>query len=164
MKNIYIIGGTMGVGKTTVSQILKKKLDSCVFLDGDWCWDADPFTVTEETKLMVMQNITFLLNQFIHCSAYRNIVFCWVLHDQAIIDDILSGMDLVNCNVKVISLICSEEQLRKRLYFDVTAGKRKEDVIERSVLRLPLYRCLNTIKIVTDYKLPEEIATEISQL
>ena len=54
MKTIYLIGGTMGVGKTTVSQQLKKELPNSVFLDGDWCWDADPFQVTEETKAMVM--------------------------------------------------------------------------------------------------------------
>ena len=47
----------MGVGKTTVSQQLKKTLRNSVFLDGDLCWDADPFQVTEETKKMVMQNI-----------------------------------------------------------------------------------------------------------
>lgn len=35
MKTLYLIGGTMGVGKTTVSQLLKKDLNHCVFLDGD---------------------------------------------------------------------------------------------------------------------------------
>ena len=54
----------MGVGKTTVSQQLKKTLRNSVFLDGDWCWDADPFQVTEETKKMVMQNIFFV--KFLH--------------------------------------------------------------------------------------------------
>lgn len=43
MKKLYIIGGTMGVGKTTVCNILKKRLDMCVMLDGDWCWDINPF-------------------------------------------------------------------------------------------------------------------------
>ncbi|MEG0512985.1 MAG: nucleotide kinase [Clostridia bacterium] len=41
MKNLYIIGGTMGVGKTAVCQSLKQKLSNAVFLDGDWCWDAN---------------------------------------------------------------------------------------------------------------------------
>ena len=59
MKTLYLIGGTMGVGKTTVSQQLKKELTNSVFLDGDWCWDADPFQVTEETKAMVMRNICY---------------------------------------------------------------------------------------------------------
>ena len=66
-----MIGGSMGVGKTAVCQILKKKLNDAVFLDGDNCWDSDPFIVTEETKNMVEQNICYLLNSFIHCSAYH---------------------------------------------------------------------------------------------
>ena len=57
MKNLYMIGGTMGVGKTTICQKLKQKLNNCVFLDGDWCWDSDPFKVTDETKKMVLNNI-----------------------------------------------------------------------------------------------------------
>lgn len=69
MKTLYLIGGTMGVGKTTVCRALKDRLENSVFLDGDWCWDAHPFQVTEETKRMVMDNICFLLNQFLRCSA-----------------------------------------------------------------------------------------------
>ncbi|MGF0031660.1 AAA family ATPase [Bariatricus sp. SGI.154] len=81
MKNIYLIGGMMGVGKTTTCRILKNKLPNCVFLDGDWCWDMHPFQVTPKIKKMVMENICFLLNQFIRCSAYENIIFCWVMHE-----------------------------------------------------------------------------------
>ena len=54
MKKLYIVGGTMGAGKTTVCQIMKEKLDNAVFLDGDWLWDSHPFTVTGGTKSMVM--------------------------------------------------------------------------------------------------------------
>ena len=56
-KMLYLIGGTMGVGKTAVSKQLQKDLPNSVFLDGDWCWDAHPFQVTEETKAMVIDNI-----------------------------------------------------------------------------------------------------------
>ena len=45
MKNLYLIGGTMGVGKTTVCQQLKMELADSVFLDGDWCWDATLFCI-----------------------------------------------------------------------------------------------------------------------
>lgn len=86
MKTLYLIGGTMGVGKTIISRQLKKDLHNSVFLDGDWCWDADPFQVTEETKEMVMRNICFLLNNFLRCTAYDNIILCWVMHEQYIID------------------------------------------------------------------------------
>ena len=50
MKTLYMIGGTMGVGKTTVCQQLKQDLQNSVFIDGDWCWDASPFQVTDETN------------------------------------------------------------------------------------------------------------------
>ena len=93
MKKLYLIGGTMGVGKTTVCQQLKRLLPDSVFLDGDWCWDADPFQVTEETMAMVNDNICYLLNNFLRCSAYENVIFCWVMHQQAIIDGVLSRLD-----------------------------------------------------------------------
>ena len=54
MRTLYLIGGPMGVGKTTVCQIMKRHLPRAAFLDGDWCWAMDPFVVTEETKSMVL--------------------------------------------------------------------------------------------------------------
>lgn len=164
MKNIYIIGGTMGVGKSTVSRIVAEKLKNSVFLDGDWCWDAHPFQVTEETKKMVLQNICFLLNQFIHCSAYENIVFCWVLHEQSILDSILQNIDKTDCTIVNVSLMCNETELRKRLLKDVQTGKRQQDVVQRSVARISCYTTLNTIKINTNGKNPMEVAEEIISL
>lgn len=110
MKKLYCVGGTMGVGKTVACRELKKKLNNAVFLDGDWCWDADPFRVTEETKEMVLGNIAYLLNRFLQCSAYENVVFCWVMHEQSIIDGILNCLDLKDCEVKTVSLICGKKR------------------------------------------------------
>lgn len=151
----------MGVGKTTACQILKQKLPNAVFLDGDWCWDSSPFQVTEETKDMVMHNICFLLNQFLHCSAYENVIFCWVLHQQTIIDTILASLDKTNCQTKVISLTCSPNALKKRLEKDIRSGIRERDILERSVARLQLYSELHTTKIDTSAQSPEEIANRI---
>jgi broad-specificity NMP kinase len=164
MKQLYIIGGTMGVGKTTVCQKLKKELPNCVFLDGDWCWDANPFLVNEETKKMVMQNICFMLNQFLHCSSYENVVFCWVMHEQNIIDTILASIDQTNCDTKVISLVCSQAALRERLEKDIQLGIRTSDVVERSIERLPLYEKLKTQKVYTDGKSVSQIVSEIEML
>ena len=164
MKNLYMIGGTMGVGKTTICQKLKQKLNNCVFLDGDWCWDSDPFQVTDETKNMVLNNICFLLNQYIKCSAYENIVFCWVMHEQDIINHILNNIDTNNCNIKNISLICDKETLRLRLMNDVEDGIRKKDIIERSINRISLYNNLNTLKINTSNKSIDTIVDEIISL
>ncbi len=164
MKNLYLIGGTMGIGKTTVSQQLKKDLANSVFLDGDWCWDASPFQVTEETKEMVVRNICYLLNSFLHCSVYDNIIFCWVMHEQSIIDCIMGKLDIEHCRVKRISLIADESNLRDRLTADITRGIRTADAINRSVSRISMYQSLDTIKIDTSNKTIQVIADEIMML
>ena len=106
-----------------------------------------PFEVNEETKQMVLANIKFLLNSFIQCSVYENIIFCWVMHEQSIIDELLSAIETANCEVKVISLICREESLRERLQKDVDQGIREPEIIQRSIQRLDGYKTLNSIKL-----------------
>lgn len=164
MKRLYLLGGTMGVGKTTVSQQLKQDLPNSVFLDGDWCWDADPFQVTEETKSMVIRNICYLLNSFLHCTAYENIIFCWVMHEQSILDAITNRLDTDNCKVTKISLTADEINLRNRLASDITRGIRTADIIDRSVARINLYSLLDTVKIDTSNKTVCKIANEIIAL
>ena len=154
----------MGIGKTTVCQYLKKELFNSVFLDGDWCWDASPFQVTDETKSVVLDNITHVLNNFIRCSAYENIIFCWVMHEQSIIDAILEKLDLSDCRVRSISLIAGEKAVRERIASDIAKGIRTPDAMERSLARLPLYQKLNTIKIDTTGKSVQEICGEIRVL
>ena len=163
MKTLYLIGGTMGVGKTTVCRELKKKLPNSVFLDGDWCWDMHPFVVNAETKAMVLDNICHLLNNFLQCSSIENIVFCWVMHEQSIIDSILDNLDTSNVTIHSISLICGEEALTARLQKDIDAGIRKPDIIARSVQRLPLYQKLDTQKIDVSNLTPMQTAQIIMQ-
>lgn len=93
MKNLIFINGTMGVGKTTTCRELQKILSPSVFLDGDWCWDMKPFIVTDETKKMVTDNICHMLNNFLACPEFQNIIFCWVMHRQEIIDSILENLN-----------------------------------------------------------------------
>ena len=106
MKTVYLIGGAMGVGKTTVSQQLKKELTNSVFLDGDWCWDADPFQVTDETKAMVMDNICYLLNNFLHCSTAFFALFSGLAIDTVKIDTSNKSV----CEIAIV--VCKEYQNR----------------------------------------------------
>jgi broad-specificity NMP kinase len=164
MRTLYVVGGTMGVGKTTVCKIMADDLPNSVFLDGDWCWDLHPFRVTDETKRMVMGNIVTCLTNFLACPAIDNVVFCWVMHERSIIDGILSPLDLEDVRVVTVSLTCDEQTLRDRLAHDVDAGLREPDVIERSVTRLPLYAALETEKVDTTSLSPDEVARRIEAL
>ena len=164
MKTLYLIGGTMGVGKTTVCRELKNQLHRSVFLDGDWCWDMNPFVVTEETKAMVLDNITALLGNFLRCSAYDHVIFSWVMHQQSIVDTILGSLDLTNVKVVSVSLVCSREALLQRLYRDVEAGIRQPDILLRSPQRLNLYDSMNTEKIDTSHATVAQAVQEILRL
>ena len=158
-----MIGGPMGVGKTAVCQALKVQLSRSVFLDGDWCWDMHPFVVNEETKALVTGNIVHMLSGFLRCSAFDHIIFCWVMHEQAIIDGILAQLSLEGCQVHVISLVCAKDTLRARLQKDIDAGLRKPDVIDRSLARLPMYERLSARRIDTTGMTIDEVAKHIVQ-
>lgn len=164
MKTLYLTGGPMGVGKTTVCQLLKRRLPNAVFLDGDWCWDADPFQVTEETKAMVLDNICHLLGNFLSCSAYETVIFCWVMDRQETIDAILSRLPLENCQVVSVSLVCREAVLAQRLQKDIDQGLRQPDVLPRSLARLPLYAALDTQKLDVSELTAAETAARLLQM
>ena len=163
-KRLFLIGGTMGVGKTSVCRQLNRDLENSVFLDGDWCWNADPFVVTDETKEMVMDNICHLLNNFLRCTAYQNVVFCWVMHEQSILDELLSRLHTEECGVFAVSLVCRPEELERRLRLDVERGLRTLDVIARSLPRLPLYGTLRTEKIDVSDMSVQEAAGAVARL
>lgn len=147
MKTLLFINGTMGAGKSTVCQALKRRIPPAVLLDGDWCWDAYPFTVTDETKAMVVDHICHLLNGFLHCSAYRNVIFDWVMDDPAIVDALRTRLDLRDVRFRLYTLTLTESVLRARLQADIDAGRRTPDVIDRSVARLPQYARMDGVQI-----------------
>lgn len=164
MKRLLFINGTMGVGKTTVSQLLKQELDNSVFLDGDWCWDASPFVVNKETKEMVVNNITTLLNNFLNCSAYTNSIFCWVMDDMEIIEAIQTRITVPH-DFYCFTLLCQEEQLVARLQKDIEEGKRNIDILERSVQRIHKYKKMKTIHIdVTSSTVTETVNQILKKL
>lgn len=143
MKHVYLIGGPMGIGKSTICNQLNQDLDHSVFLDGDWCWNMDPFIVNQDTKNMVLDNITHCLNNFIHTPGIENIIFCWVMHKQDIIDQIIQKLDTEGVDIHLISLICEKEELIKRMLID----RRDNQTIQKSLQYLELYKDLDTQKI-----------------
>ena len=89
MKKLIIINGTMGVGKSTVCNTLLHTLKPSIYLDGDWCWNMNPFVISEENKSMVINNITYLFKSYLNKSAYEYIIFCWVIHQEYIFEQFL---------------------------------------------------------------------------
>jgi len=164
MKRLILINGTMGVGKTATCNKLIEILQPSVFLDGDWCWNSKPFVVTNETKQMVLDNIAHLLNNFLACPAYDNVIFCWVMHQESIINSILSRLVGDDYEIYKFTLTASESALTRRITKDVEAGVRTPDVLERSLPRVRLYDAMDTVKIDVSTISPRQAAEKIMQL
>ena len=136
MKNLIFVNGVMGAGKSTVSRELKKFLAPSFFLDGDWCWDMEPFAADAAERALVMRNIAFLLNGYLSFEGRGNVIFCWVMHRRSIVEDLLSRLDLCAVRFFLFTLEVSEETLVHRLRRDARAGLRDEGIIPRSLARL----------------------------
>ena len=161
MKRLIFINGTMGVGKTSTCKELLNILQPSVFLDGDWCWYMKPFVVNNETKQMVENNICFLLNSFLSCNEYENVIFCWVMHQESIINDLLDRLNPVNTDVYKFTLSVSKEALAHRLKKAVENNERTAEVLQKSLDRLPLYQNMNTVHIDVSNISPFQAAKKI---
>ena len=137
MKRLILLSGPPGVGKSAVGKRLKMKLERSVFLDG---------------------------GNFLKSPAVENIVFCWVMHADAVERSVLEGLDLTACKVFSFSLICGEETLRFRLQKDVREGVRAAEILARAPRYLPLFAKRGNRLIDTEGRTPEEIAGQIFAL
>ena len=118
-KTLYLVGGPMGVGKSTVCRELNRMLPRSVLLDGDW-----------------------------------------VMHERAIVEELLARLPIAECGAQVrwVSLVASEEELRGRIERDVDAGLREAAAVERALAYLPLYRELGSELVDTTGRSPREVA------
>ncbi|MGL4874801.1 MAG: AAA family ATPase [Clostridium sp.] len=164
MKKLIIINGVMGVGKTTVSKALNKRLKNSFWLDGDNVWKMNPFIVDEENKNMVLENIGFVLNSFIKNSHSEYIIFNWVVYNDEIMKEVLKRIEKENLKIYKITLMCSKEELIKRIKKDIESEIRDEGNIERSLNRFEAYEKMDTSKVDTTNRAIVEILDEIMEI
>ncbi|MCD8205687.1 MAG: AAA family ATPase [Clostridia bacterium] len=164
-KTMYIIGGTLGVGKSSVSEKLRHILPASVYLDGDWCWDMFPMQVTNETRDMVFENICHILNNFLRCSVVESIIFSWYLPQKEMIDKILSGLDYEPERVVEVILTCDKKVLEKRLKKELKCGVRTDsELVEKGLELVPMYEKLDIKKVDTSHLSPYDAAYIISKM
>lgn len=163
MKQLVVVNGPMGVGKSAVCRALLLRLDRAVYLDEDWCWNMHPFVINPENKTMVLRNIHFLLRSFLENSRLDFVVFCWGIPELAIMERILEPLEDLETEPRLFTLTVSPQTLRERLEADAAAGRRKADCIDRSLAYLPRYENMPTCHIETDKPTPVEIAAEMAE-
>ncbi|MFR1532345.1 MAG: nucleotide kinase [Bilophila wadsworthia] len=105
-KQLILVGGAMGVGKSAVCRELLRQLTPGVWLDGDWCWNMNPFVVSEENKRMVLSNITHLLRAYLNNSSYRYVLFCWVMDQPLLFEAVLGPLRDIPFTLHSFSPVC----------------------------------------------------------
>jgi len=154
---LVFITGAPGVGKNTVARLVFARLDGCAWLDGDDVWRMNPFVVDDRTIRIVEANITFVLRSYL-AAGFRHVIFTWVLHRQDIIDRLVAGLEGLEHDLSIFTLVCDEATLAER------RGRRNPGDAQRVGLafeRLRQSRELATPKIDTTGRTPEEAAEEI---
>ena len=154
----------MGVGKTSLCKILNKRMENSVWLDGDWCWQIQPFNPNEENKIMVEDNIRHLLLNFCKNSQIDHIIFSWVISSQILLDRILSWFSSENYKIYVITLMASDEILSNRIKKDISLGLRQDTILESSLEKKKLYKAMDTIKLNTSDLTLEETLNQIFEI
>jgi thymidylate kinase len=118
VKNLIIINGAPGMGKTTTSEKLREILPNNVMLDCDCFMWSTPYVATEEAELIRYENIAFCTNNYLRCSSWLNVIVNWVFVSQKELDKILSLVDLTDVSVHTFSLICRNDIWKNRMESD----------------------------------------------
>ena len=113
-QKLIIVSGSPYVGKSSVTEEVFKKLDNSAYLDGDWVWCVNPFSVNDPRLRNGDKNMSFTLSTYLK-SEFEYVLFSSVIAtDINIRDNIISDIDYTDYEVVGITLTCSRETLRNR--------------------------------------------------
>ena len=156
MKKLILLSGSPCVGKTTIGQYLFEQYNNSAYLDGDWCWCVNPFSVEDKRLRNGDKSMSFILSNYLQ-SEFDYVFFTSVvLTDSGIRENILKNITADDYEVIGFTLTCSEETLVKR-----HDERGDEGDANFFWLHLPSYS--TDIVIHTDNKSVEEIAQEMKK-
>ncbi len=145
---IIIINGPMGIGKTTAGNFIADRHPGTAFIDGDWCMDIHPFVGNRETKEMAVDNILHMIRNYRECSECGMIVLAWLMDDAWVYEKLTAGIRESGLEIRSVTLVCGEEQLRKQWMADKNCPWRTGEWLEAALKSLDHFsqadNCINT--------------------
>ncbi len=164
MKDIILINGAPGSGKTTVSNLLRNKLKSPSFdfgrlrephLDRQWS------NTSKEEESMAFENLVFILRNYYN-HGFKNVIVNDLQDERAqLFPELFKDLNFI-----IISLVINnDEELRKRVLGDRDSGYKDVDsalVWNRILISRPLL--VNEYKIDNTHNEPDTTVEEIIKL
>ena len=162
MKQLIVIIGPNGVGKSTTAEAILARSPKTAYVDADWCRVMNPFALTEKTKQTVIENIYCFLRNYLMCDDIETVVFPYSWHGdrKEIYDTVINRLkqDMIQFEEKIYILKCSREENEKRARKD----GREESRIERGMdATFSFYDEFEYLCIDTTDMTPEQVAAKI---
>ena len=162
MKQLIVIIGPNGVGKSTTAKKIVEQCSKTAFVDSDWCRVMNPFEVTETTKQTITENIYCLLYNYLTCKDIDTVVFTYAWHGERkeIYDCVIDKLNNENIEFKenIIVLKCSKQENIDRAKKDGRDEVRIKRGIEKTFSFYDKYEypCIDST-----YMTPLEVANQI---
>ncbi len=162
MKQLVVIVGPNGVGKSTTAKEISKKRTHTAYVDSDWCRMINPFEFTIKTKQTVEKNIYCLLRNYLDCDDIKTVLFTHAWHGERkeIYENVVEKLkkDHMEFKETIIILKCSEEENIRR----ATNDGRDKMRIERGMKQtFSFYDGYDYPLIDTTEMTPSQVAEKI---
>jgi len=122
MKQLVVIIGPNGVGKSTTAKSIVEQRINTAYVDSDWCRVMNPFIFNEITKETISENIYCLLRNYLVCDNVDTVVFtyCWHGERKEIYERVMEKLknDSLDFKENIFILKCSNDENIKRAIKD----------------------------------------------
>ena len=112
---IIIINGSLGVGKSTIADLLHTKFDKSVHLDGDYIGDVHPFEIYDEARITYLYRTLAHLIRFHQENGYFNFVINYVFESAESLQELLDLLTPLDPDIHTYWLTCDEKEQAKRI-------------------------------------------------
>jgi broad-specificity NMP kinase len=112
---IIIINGSLGVGKSRVSEELLYKFDRSVYLDGDYIGYVNPFEIYDPTRVDHLYRTLELLLSFHQQKGYHNFVINYVFESAESLQELLNRLTPLDASIHTYWLTCAEDEQADRI-------------------------------------------------
>jgi gluconate kinase len=112
---IIIINGSLGVGKSSVSEVLHCKFEKSVYLDGDHIGYVHPFEIYDDARIDHLYRTLALLVGFHQRNGYRDFVINYVFESPGSLQALLDLLRPFDPSLHVYWLTCEEGEQENRI-------------------------------------------------